>query len=126
MEIETVEYNGQVLQIGKRYEFSDNGIDWTEGRLVGVDEGERHIYQTTYMRFKRMRVGTPEGLGTITPVPVNLGHGKAYVFDYRGTSHNGIYKDSGRFIYTNGQASVEDVTNIRRLVDATQRYRVLE
>ena len=89
--IKTVEHNGEVLQIGQRYDFSDDGNSWVECRLMGVSKNSIYLYGTGTAAWKLMRAINPIELGTITKAPVDLVHGAAYSFVVYGTSYVGLY-----------------------------------
>jgi hypothetical protein len=79
LEIKTVEHNGQVLQIGQRYEFSDDGVRWVWDRLEGMNKSKGRPYDAERSHFKHIRVIKTDDNGTITPAPVKLTHEQARI-----------------------------------------------
>jgi hypothetical protein len=114
-EIKTVTYEGKVYQIGKLYAFSDDkGVDPLIDRLSSIsnlyndDEGNG---------WKYIKAIAPSKIGTITPAPIELVNGAAYMFN----SHEdnlldaiGVYSESHNTLTTfKNLCAVFDCTNIR-------------
>jgi hypothetical protein len=118
LEIKTVEHNGQVLQIGQRYEFSDDGVRWVWDRLEGMNKSKGRPYDAEKSHFKHIRVIKTDDNGTITPAPVKLTHDQAYIFDYKDSALTGLYNKIGQhFLINTGWVNLAYATNIRRLVE---------
>ena len=114
--IKTVEHNGEVLQIGQRYDFSDDGESWYEFTFDGLTVNPARPYGADCNGWKLVRVIDPIELGTITIVPVDLVHGAAYSFEYNGTSYDGLYVDfANAFLTLTGIYIVGNATSIKRL-----------
>jgi hypothetical protein len=115
-EIKTVTHEGQVCQIGKNYLFSDNGTDFHLAKLVGIKKGKWPFQTNDADVFKYIHEASAlKDIGTITPAPVKLDHGKAYTFDYFDNKHVvGVYdnKDDD-FIGADDCFEPRDCTNIR-------------
>ena len=117
MKGETVEYKGNVYEIGQNYLFSDGGECWTYAKLKWIRPDDSFPFVNSgggrYSLIKK--VDASQDLGTITPVPIKLIDGSAYMFDYEGETSCGIY-DGGRFYYKAGWTSAANCTNIRRML----------
>jgi hypothetical protein len=120
IEVKTEISDGQVYQIGKYYLFSDGGDYWhllKLKRLVKTLPITFEVWVTnnkfTVFNFIK-EAPASECMGTITPAPVPLIHGKAYTFDY-GDWKNviGVYSQAGEFI------GFTDYYNIHRSIDCT-------
>jgi hypothetical protein len=111
----TVTHEGQVYQIGESYLFSDNRIDFSLAKLVGIkknvypfraDDGDGYRYINEVSALKDM--------GTITPAPIKLVDGAAYMFSFEDSEGAGLYVEDEHCLYMVGcQYSVENCTNIR-------------
>jgi hypothetical protein len=115
--IKTVTHDGQVYQIGENYLFSDDGTDFSLAKLVrikkndwpfGTDDGDvyRYIHEVSALK----------NIGTITPAPIELVDGAAYMFDYDGRKIDrvGVYDElSSRFYFPIGHSPASFCTNIR-------------
>ena len=112
-ETETVTYKGNVYQIGGVYEFSDDGVDWVVNKLMGVLVSGDLPFDTKKFGWKLIRE-VNYTIGTITPAPVELIDGAAYMFDYKDVASIGLYEASTlRFIQVNGFTCSSRCTNIR-------------
>ena len=116
-EIETVEHDGQVLQIGQLYAFSDvKDAKPCIGRLVSI---LKHSSQYPYDddegdKWKYIKAIDPSELGTVTPAPVKLIDGAAYTFKRKGVTRIGVFNEhTKRFIRSDGWVLVSECTNIR-------------
>jgi hypothetical protein len=113
-EIKTVTHEGKVYQIGKLYAFSDDkGVDPLIDRLSSIsnlyndDEGNG---------WKYIKAIAPSKIGTITPAPIELIDGAAYMFDYEGRKVDriGIYLEhDNHFVFPIGSIHTTNCTNIR-------------
>jgi hypothetical protein len=81
-EIKTVTYEGKVYQIGGVYEFSDEGKDWAVDELLSVGDSSIFPFNARQYEWELIRKVNCT-IGTITPAPVKLDNGAAYMFDYR-------------------------------------------
>ena len=120
MKDETVEYKGNVYEIGQNYLFSDCGEDWTYTKLKWVrPDNSFPFVNSSGVAYSLMKeVGASQDLGTITPAPIKMVDGNAYMFDYKDI-HNrcGVYNEyHSRFIHANGYTLVSYCTNIRRML----------
>ena len=122
-EIKTVTYEGEVYQIGKYYLFNSGGDYWhwlKLKRLVTTIPLTFEVWVTcnkfTVFSFIK-EVPTSENMGTITPAPIELINGAAYMFN----SHEdnlldaiGVYSESHNTLTTfKNLCAVFDCTNIR-------------
>ena len=114
--IKTVEHDGKGLQIGQRYDFSDDGKSWFEFTFDGLTDNPARPYGADCNGWKLIRLINPSELGTITEAPLGLVHGAAYSFEYDGTSYVGLYsKVRNAFISLDGHSDLANVTKIKRL-----------
>jgi hypothetical protein len=111
----TEEYEGNVYQIGKPYLFSMSGITWSYDNLIDIDGGYSKPFCTKSKEWRYIKeVPTSENMGTITPAPVELIDGNAYMFDYKHASYIGIYTSPPhRFIQVDGWTLATYCSNIR-------------
>jgi hypothetical protein len=114
-EIKTVTHEGKVYQIGQDYLFSMDEINWSYGKFIDIDGGYSKPFCTSNMEWLYMKeVPASENMGTITPAPIELVDGGAYMFDYKGASYIGIYTSPPhRFINVDGFTLSSYCTNIR-------------
>ena len=120
MKDDTVKYKGNVYQIGKYYLFSDGGEYWDYDILKNIDLASQFPFVNVVgVRYSLIKeVHTSQDLGTITPAPIKMVDGNAYMFDYKDI-HNrcGVYNEyHSRFIHANGYTLVSYCTNIRRML----------
>ena len=104
-EIKTATHKGNTYQIGKVYAFSDYGEEWEHDILKEFQEDSRHPCHGESENWNLIRAIEPSGLGTITPAPIELIDGGAYMFN----SHNtklldaiGLYEENNNRFYFNG------------------------
>jgi hypothetical protein len=126
----TEEYEGNVYEIGKRYAFTDNlplGDDFTVSRLNFIyapSSDPSYVFDSEGLPY-RYAVSLSEvnlDAGTITPAPINLIDGNAYMFDYKGASYIGIYTSPPhRFIQVDGFTLSSYCTNIRPMTVAESK-----
>lgn len=106
------------LEVGKFYEFSDNGDGWAIGMLEAVGDGILPYVTIGGVRWGGIREVSPDSLGKIAPEP--LVEGQAYMFDYKGISKNGADEvgicHSTGLISLTGTFSRNECFNIRKLV----------
>lgn len=82
-----IDSNGNELEIGKVYEFSDNQTSWNLYALKGcnnVADDDNYEYEANNCNWKFIRE-CQSPLGTIKKAPVKLVDGKAYQFESRAT-----------------------------------------
>jgi hypothetical protein len=117
-EIKTVTYDGQVYQIGKSYLFSMSGVTWTYDKLKDVNGEYKNYFGTPSKEWRYIKeLPASEGMGTITPAPIELVDGAAYMFD----SHKnnlldaiGVYSKVHNTLTTfKNLCAAFDCTNIR-------------
>jgi hypothetical protein len=86
-------YKGNAYQIGKDYLFSDFNVAWVHSQLTGLASNNSSPFKAGDFSFQFIKeVPASENIGTITPAPVPLIHGKAYTFDYLdGKDVTGLY-----------------------------------
>jgi hypothetical protein len=122
-EIKTVTHEGKVYQIGKDYLFSAAGKTWIYDKLTKIDKltntevGCEEVFCTQKTEWSYIKkVPAPENIGTITPAPIELIDGAAYMFDSKFMKDAvGIYdKSSHRIYFTEGLfTEAEWLENIR-------------
>jgi hypothetical protein len=113
-------FNGMQHEIGKWYEFSNDGDRWDVSKLDAI-EGSNFAFRTSLGWMQCCREAAIS-LGTITPAPVELVDGAAYEFNYNNGS-TGMqaaimrYRKNGDyFFFDNTTFEREHCTNITRLV----------
>ena len=122
----TVTHEGNVYEIGKDYLFSRDGINWTYDKFVGIDGGYSKPFCTLNMEWLYIKeVPASKNMGTITPAPIELIDGAAYMFNINGT-WVGFYREGRNCFFTqlvNGNkiASVNECTNIRPMTVAESK-----
>jgi hypothetical protein len=111
----TVTHEGKVYQIGKDYLFSLNELDWTYEKLTDIDGGYEKVFCTQSYEWRYIKeIPVSRTMGTITPAPIELIDGAAYMFDYKGASYIGIFTSPPhRFIQVDGWTLATYCTNIR-------------
>ena len=121
----TVTHEGNVYEIGKPYLFSDTGKNWVYQKLTTIYKKSRYAFGClagNYLHIKEI----PNGLGTITPAPIDLIDGNAYMFNVRKNTFLGFYRaNRNSFFYEieNGNkiAGVSECTNIRPMTVAESK-----
>ena len=122
-EIKTEECQGQVYEIGQSYLFSDGGDYWHCLRLKRIVKGyptrfETWVTPTKFTVFDFIdELPASENIGTITPAPIELVDGAAYMFCLE-TTWVGFYRVSrksffDRLVGGNKICGLAEVTNIR-------------
>ena len=97
-DVKTVTHDGNVYQIGKNYLLSDNGTDFSLAKLVGIKKTDWPFQTNDGDVFKYIHeMSALKNIGTITPEPVPLIHGKAYTFDYTLSGGVGVTGTVGIF-----------------------------
>jgi hypothetical protein len=114
-EIKTVTHEGKVYQLGGVYEFSDKGRDWALDELLYLDEGKALPFCTRQYEWELIREAS-YSMGTITPAPIELIDGAAYMFDC--DEHSNVIalfsKGGGLFLIHDGAVfNASACTNIR-------------
>lgn len=74
-----IDSHGNELEIGKVYDFSDDGLKWVTSLLDGIVDDEYH-YEASNAMWKLIRE-CQSPIGTIKKAPVKLVDGKAYQFE---------------------------------------------
>ena len=122
MENNTVEYKGNVYQIGKYYLFSDWGICWQADKLRYVENNGDWEFRGISCSWRYCKPFAEGEIGTITRAPVKLVGGSAYMFDYKGRTQYGIYSDKEmRFMILTGWIMTGYCTNIRHMTVAESK-----
>ena len=117
-EIKTVTHEGQVYQIGKRYIFCDelSGMLFID-ELVTIEADKRLSFEGVHARYKYVVNQPLDNMGEITPAPIELVDGAAYMFDWieRPMKNSvGVYDlNSQRFYFVSGHILSSYCTNIR-------------
>jgi len=122
-EIKTVTHEGNVYQIGQGYLFNDGGDYWHFLKLKRLVVGsplrfEVWVTANKFTVFSHIKeVPASKDIGTLTPAPIELVDGAAYMFNIRDGKHHhaGIYDErQGIFSISQGQWVVlESATNTR-------------
>jgi hypothetical protein len=114
-EIKTVTHDGKVYQLGKHYLFSDDGSNWTISSLKSISYASDFPFRSGFS-WRLIKEFESSDVGTITPAPIELVDGAAYMFDFQGRKVDriGIYhKEVNHFIFPIGHTHVTNCTNIR-------------
>ena len=115
MENKTVVYEGNVYEIGSPYLFSEHDKEWIYGILIDVDCNYKRPFCTNdqdWAHIKEIPIATN---GTITPAPLELINGNAYMFNYD-VGRVGVYDEpSSRFYFPIGHVLASACTNIREM-----------
>jgi hypothetical protein len=112
----TVTHEGNVYEIGKYYLFRMHSVTWTLGILEKINNSDTCYFCTPFKEWLYIKeIPASEHLGTITPAPIELIDGNAYMFDYEGVSCTGVYEAvTERFYFTRGRHILASYcTNIR-------------
>jgi hypothetical protein len=121
-EIKTVTYKGNVYDLEGIYLANDIGSGegnlWTTMRLISINPKSTHPFRVSDREgWKYITViRSPQTFGTITPAPIELVNGAAYMFDSKFIRDAvGIYcKKYHRMYFTEGMfAEPEWLENIR-------------
>ena len=118
MKDETAEYKGKVYQIGRYYLFSDDGRYWNYNMLKSIDVASEFPFVNVLgVRYSLIKeVHASKDLGTITPAPIKLIDGSAYMFDTASQDNCQGYYAQGRIYYSGGWSRVANCANIRRML----------
>jgi hypothetical protein len=118
-EVKTVTHKGKAYQIDKPYLFLSTNGRWEFGYLTKVDSVSQFPFiNHSAESFSSIKC-LPELIsvsGTITPAPIELVDGAAYMFDYEGRKVDriGIYlKHDNQFVFPIGYIHTTNCTNIR-------------
>jgi hypothetical protein len=115
-EITTVTHDGNIYQIGKQYSFSDDGSNWTTSSLKSISYASDFPFRSGFS-WRLIKEFESSDVGTITPAPIELVDGAAYMFNYANFKIRdgiGIYEQSSsRFIQLDGFTLSSYCTNIR-------------
>ena len=114
----TVEYKGNIYEIGKGYLFGDViSAPYFYGKLQGIEsDGAFITIENSYFIFCEELPASKE-LGTITKAPIKLVDGAAYQFDYhKGTFHGYFKEKTSRLYHSTGWFNISTCTNIIKLV----------
>ena len=96
--------------------FSNTGNAWFYAALDDVISKTVNPFKTKYQNFLSIKeVPASKNLGTITPAPIELVNGNAYMFDYGCIGNRvGVYhKEADRFYFATAHVPVSACTNIR-------------
>ena len=117
----TAIHEGNIYELNKEYLFGDGGSRWVTGVLKSINCESSYPFRSG-SKWKLIKTLDPAEFGTITPVPVKLDDGAAYMFDYMISDNeiagvSGIYDEgSNRFYYQGGGfMCIDQCTNIRPL-----------
>jgi hypothetical protein len=111
----TVTHEGNVYEIGKYYLFRMHSVTWTLGILEKINNSHTCYFCTPFKEWLYIKeIPASENIGTITPAPIELIDGNAYMFDYEGKQTIGLYyKLNDMFYMSDFSLSVKKCTNIR-------------
>ena len=112
------EYQGQLYQLDQGYLFSNNQKHWMFTFLIDIDKTCNQAFVTSQQSFLYIKkLPASENMGTITPAPIELVDGAAYMFDWieRPMKNSvGVYDlNSQRFYFVSGHILSSYCTNIR-------------
>jgi hypothetical protein len=109
----TVTHEGNVYEVGKYYLFSDNGNEWALSRLACINSQNSFKFESDRSVWNLIKE-TKGSIGTITTAPIELIDGNAYMFNYQGIKHIGLYeKNESSFFMVGCSYNLENCTNIR-------------
>ena len=117
--IKTVTHDGQVLKISKLYAFSNDHKHNCERRLKSVDKSNTKYPFDDHagVSWRYIKAIDSSELGTITPAPIELVDGAAYMFNPHNTKLLdviGLYEEDNNRFYFNGRHVVlAHCSNIR-------------
>ena len=117
MEIKTAVHDGHVWQIGKMYDFSDDGSIWVPSNLVEINSAKSMPFGAKNCNWKYIRAIDAADLGTATPAPVVLVDGAPYIYIYiygNGNKMVGFYSKQTNEL---GGLAITNCSNIRRLLE---------
>jgi hypothetical protein len=100
----TVTHEGNVYEIGSVYEFSDDGVDWALDYLLEVGNNPTFPFEAKQYEWELIRKANYT-MGTITPAPIDLIDGNAYMFNPHNTTLLdviGLYEKKTNQFYCNG------------------------
>jgi hypothetical protein len=110
-------YEGNVYEIGKDYLFSLNELDWTYAKLTAFSGWCSKPFCTFDREWSYIKeIPASRTMGTITPAPIELVDGNAYMFDYHENRKAivGVYSQGEEsFLTCMGILRPWNVTNIR-------------
>ena len=111
--IKTVTYEDSLYYIGDIYEFSDGGSCWELGVLLSIDPSSAFPFTAT-CKWRLIRE-VKSKIGTITPAPIEMIEGAAYMFDYYSSKDAvGLYYNLNDMFYmADLSLKAESCTNIR-------------
>jgi hypothetical protein len=116
-EIKTETHLGKVYQIDQEYLFSNDGTHLFYGRLKAICPKSSYPFEAHDGKFSKYigLIQDCKDQGTITPAPIELIDGAAYMFDYRASKDViGIYSVCTETISSIGDDFVSKYcTNIR-------------
>mgnify|MGYP003651884550 CR=1 FL=1 len=123
MKNKTVVYKGKVYEINKEYLFFDDNNKLIYGRLKSICKSSFHPFAnhhgdpfSSICAFSELK-----DHGTITPAPVEMINGNAYVFGINDSTYIGFYnKFQKAFFHSRFKgvpvAALEDCTDIREMI----------
>jgi hypothetical protein len=119
----TQEYKGNIYQIGQDYLFSISGETWFYDSLADIDGGYSKPFCTKHKEWRYIKgVPASKNTGTITPAPIDLIDGNAYMFDYQGSEGIGLYEeDESSFFMVGCSYNLENCKNIRPMTVAESK-----
>jgi hypothetical protein len=118
-EVKTVTYEGKVYQIDKLYTFTNDRNHKITRRLKsGKSNAEFPLCDHAGGSWRHIEAIESSELGTITPAPIELVNGNAYMFDYGCIGNRvGVYhKEADRFYFAAAHVPVSACTNIRLMI----------
>jgi hypothetical protein len=119
--------HGKIYELDKEYLFGNDGINLVYGRLVSICAQSSYPFQSDSGKLYKYigMLSNCKDQGTITPAPIDLIDGNAYMFNINGT-WVGFYRECRNCFFTqlvNGNkiASVNECTNIRPMTVAESK-----
>ena len=117
-DVKTVTHEGTIYQIGKAYLVDDGDNNWILIVLRSVVSSSSLPFRSSLMGYRACKEAPADSVGTITPAPIDLVNGAAYMFEVGGSKFLGFYKESQEAFFDNveggdGIAHLSDCTNIR-------------
>ena len=105
-DVKTVTHEGTIYQIGKAYLVDDGDNNWILIVLRSVVSSSSLPFRSSLMGYRACKNAPADSVGTITPAPIDLVDGAAYMFDCdtdASVSVMGIFcKRGGLFLVNDG------------------------
>jgi hypothetical protein len=116
--MKTVEFEGKIYEVGKYYEFKDDGDEWYAGVLRGVKAERSYPFRSSMGDYDNCREMALQ-VGKITDAPINLIDSEYYKFTGGGFKTAGFYnKANGKLCVGKYYFNPKDCTDIIHMVES--------